>query len=171
MRIPGSNWGFGALLKDTSVVVLRVERALYIHSPNDNPCRAETRTHNLWITSPTIRPRLPPTYRNISTNQCNLMEVFVCIFCNKRIKYIVVIDIINNYKLLFVIFLIQLCHSQCNCNCSYFPLLSKHTVLYLSLFDWFLNTNVLLQFKVLWCCDSTHSWLEWFLSYNTLTKT
>ncbi len=31
---PGSSWGFGALLKGTSVVVLKVERALYIHSPH-----------------------------------------------------------------------------------------------------------------------------------------
>ncbi len=31
---PGSSWGFGALLKGTSVVVLRVERVLVIHSPH-----------------------------------------------------------------------------------------------------------------------------------------
>ncbi len=43
-------------LKGTSVVVLRVERALYIHSPPTtyNPCRTETRTRNLRITSPTL---------------------------------------------------------------------------------------------------------------------
>ncbi len=34
LRRPGSSWGFGALLKGTSVMVLRVERALYIHSPH-----------------------------------------------------------------------------------------------------------------------------------------
>ncbi len=34
LRHPGSSWGFGVLLKGTSVVVLRVERALYIHSPH-----------------------------------------------------------------------------------------------------------------------------------------
>ncbi len=34
LRRPGSSWGFGALLKGTSVVVLKVERALYIHSPH-----------------------------------------------------------------------------------------------------------------------------------------
>ncbi len=33
LRYPGSSSGFGALLKGTSVVVLSVERALYIHSP------------------------------------------------------------------------------------------------------------------------------------------
>ncbi len=31
---PRSSWGFGALLKGTSVMVSRVERALYIHSPH-----------------------------------------------------------------------------------------------------------------------------------------
>ncbi len=34
LRSPGSSWGFGALLKGTSVVVLKVERVLYIHSPH-----------------------------------------------------------------------------------------------------------------------------------------
>ncbi len=35
LRRPGSSWGIGALLKGlTSVVVLRVERALVIHSPH-----------------------------------------------------------------------------------------------------------------------------------------
>ncbi len=59
---PGSSWGFGALLKGTSVVVLRVERVLYIHSPhlqflsardsNSQPLDYES-------DSLTIRPRLP----------------------------------------------------------------------------------------------------------------
>ncbi len=31
---PGSNWGFGALLKGTSVVVLKEERVLFIHNPH-----------------------------------------------------------------------------------------------------------------------------------------
>ncbi len=61
VRRPGSSWGFSVLLKGTSVVLLKVERALYIHPPNS--CRSETRTHNLSITSPTldspIRPRFP----------------------------------------------------------------------------------------------------------------
>ncbi len=62
---PGSSWGFSALLKGTSVMVLRVERAQYIHSPTNNPCRT-------WDSNPqpldyeadslTIRPRLPPQY-------------------------------------------------------------------------------------------------------------
>ncbi len=55
LRRPGSSWGFGALLKDTSVVVLKVERALYIHSPHP-PHLKETQTHDLWIISPTLYP-------------------------------------------------------------------------------------------------------------------
>ncbi len=34
LQHPGSIWGFSALLKGTSVVLLKVERALYIHSPH-----------------------------------------------------------------------------------------------------------------------------------------
>ncbi len=36
---PGNSWGFGVLLKGTSVVVLKVERALYNHSPTYNSCQ------------------------------------------------------------------------------------------------------------------------------------
>ncbi len=39
LQRPGSSWGFGALLKDTSVMVLKEERALVIHSLTNNPCR------------------------------------------------------------------------------------------------------------------------------------
>ncbi len=56
LRRPGSSWGIGALLKGlTSVMVLKVERALVIHS-TDNPCRTWNRTGNLWVTSPTLYP-------------------------------------------------------------------------------------------------------------------
>ncbi len=58
-RRPGSSWGFGALLKGTSVVVLRVERALYIHSPTYNSCRQPLGYES---DSLTIRPRLPPCH-------------------------------------------------------------------------------------------------------------
>ncbi len=44
--------GDSVLAQGHLVVVLKVERALYIHSP-DNPCRNETRTHDLSIMSPT----------------------------------------------------------------------------------------------------------------------
>ncbi len=67
---PGEQfWGFGALLKDTSVVVLKEERALVIHSPTNNPCWT-------WDSNPqpldyesdslTIRPRLPYVMLNFS---------------------------------------------------------------------------------------------------------
>ncbi len=53
LQCPGSSWGFGALLKGHLVMVLKVERALYIHSSTDNPCWTETETRNLSIMSPT----------------------------------------------------------------------------------------------------------------------
>ncbi len=34
LQRPGSNWGFGALLKGTSVMVLKVERVPFIHNPH-----------------------------------------------------------------------------------------------------------------------------------------
>ncbi len=61
---PGSSWGFGALLKGlTSVVVLKVERALDIHSPHQQSLpdlRLEPTTFGLQVDSLSIRPRLPP---------------------------------------------------------------------------------------------------------------
>ncbi len=59
---PGEQLGFSALLKGTSVVVLRVERTLYIHSPHLQSLLA--RDSNLQpldykSNSLTIRPRLP----------------------------------------------------------------------------------------------------------------
>ncbi len=56
LQRPGSSWGFGVLLKDTSVVVLKEERALVIHCPTNNPCRT-------WDSNPQpldYKPRLPP---------------------------------------------------------------------------------------------------------------
>ncbi len=65
LRHPGSSWGFGVLLKGTSVVVLKEERALYIHSlhlqflpawdSNSQPLDYES-------DSLTIRPQLPPIW-------------------------------------------------------------------------------------------------------------
>ncbi len=60
-RRPGSSWGFGALLKGTSVMVLKVEIALYINSTHPNSCQTEIQTRNDYeFDSLTIRPRLPP---------------------------------------------------------------------------------------------------------------
>ncbi len=61
LQRPGSIWGFGALLKGTSVVVLREERVLYIHSPHLQflPAR-DSNSQPLGYKSLTIRPRLPP---------------------------------------------------------------------------------------------------------------
>ncbi len=72
---PGSSWGFGALLKGTSVVVLKVERALDIHSPhlqslptwdlNSQPLDYES-------DSLTIRSRLPHLWSHDQLNYCLL---------------------------------------------------------------------------------------------------
>ncbi len=60
LQRPGSSWGFGALLKDTSVVVLEEDTP-----PTNNPCRT-------WDSNPqpsayksdslSIRPRLPQLF-------------------------------------------------------------------------------------------------------------
>ncbi len=63
LRRPGSSWEFGALLKGTSVVVLKVERECWLFTPPTyNPCR--TGDSNPWPSayksdSSSIRPRLP----------------------------------------------------------------------------------------------------------------
>ncbi len=59
---PGNSWGFGVLLKTTSVVVLRVKRALYIHSLHLQflPARySNSQPFDYESDSLTIRPRLP----------------------------------------------------------------------------------------------------------------
>ncbi len=50
LQHPGSSWGFSALLKDTSVMVLKED------TPSTIPAGPEIRTHNLPITSPTRYP-------------------------------------------------------------------------------------------------------------------
>ncbi len=59
LRRPGSSWGFGALFKGlTSVVVLRVEEsASYsLPPPPTIPAEPETQTHDLQVTSPNLWP-------------------------------------------------------------------------------------------------------------------
>ncbi len=54
---PESSWGFGVLLKGTSVVVLTVEEsAEHLLPPPTNPTGPETRTRNLRVISPTPYP-------------------------------------------------------------------------------------------------------------------
>ncbi len=65
LQHPGSSWGFGALLKGTSVVVLKVERALVIHSPHLQflPARdSNSQPLGYESGSLTIRPHLPLNY-------------------------------------------------------------------------------------------------------------
>ncbi len=64
LRRLGSSWGFDALLKGTSVVVLKVERALYIHSPHlqSLPARdSNSQPLDYESDSLTFRPQLPPS--------------------------------------------------------------------------------------------------------------
>ncbi len=72
LRRPGSSWGFGALLKGTSVVVLRVERECCTFTPPTyNSCRTwDSNSQPLEYESDslTIRPRLPPVYVPDLTN-------------------------------------------------------------------------------------------------------
>ncbi len=51
---PGEQLGFGALLKGTSVMVLKVRERCTFTPPTYNSCRPETQTHNLSITSPSL---------------------------------------------------------------------------------------------------------------------
>ncbi len=71
LRLPGSSWGFGALLKGTSVVVLRVERALYILSPHLQFLPAgDSNSQPFDYKSLTIRPQLPPLKRSWISTMC-----------------------------------------------------------------------------------------------------
>ncbi len=79
LQRPGSSWGFGVLLKDTSVVVLKEERALVIHSPTNNPCR--TRDSNpqpldYESNSLTIRPQL------VQSSEGSFNSLFKAAVCN-----------------------------------------------------------------------------------------
>ncbi len=62
LRCPGSSWGFSLLKGLTSVVVLKVERALDIHSPHlqflPDP-RLEPATSGYKSDALSIRPQLP----------------------------------------------------------------------------------------------------------------
>ncbi len=72
LRRLGSSWGFGALLKGTSVMVLKVERVLDIHSPHLQflPARdSNSQPFDYESDSLTIRPRLPKTSQNEQINK------------------------------------------------------------------------------------------------------
>ncbi len=70
LRRPGSSWGFSALLKGSSVVVLKVERALDIHSPHQQflpDPRLEPATSGYKSDALSIRPRLPKPIARVWT--------------------------------------------------------------------------------------------------------
>ncbi len=71
-RHPGSSWGFCALLKGTSVVVLRIERALDIHSPHlrFRPARdSNSQPLDYESDSLTIRPWLQSKCDSVFTRE------------------------------------------------------------------------------------------------------
>ncbi len=82
LQRPGSSWGFSALLKDTSVVVLKKDTP-----PTNNPCRT-------WDSNPqpsayksdslSIRPQLPRTV--ISLDSLNLFTI-LCMVLGERPKF------------------------------------------------------------------------------------
>ncbi len=82
---PGEQLGFGALLKDTSVVVLKVERALDIHSLHlqSLPDRdSNLQPLDYKSDSLTIRPRLPlPEYFLIMSSSDLVRIVMFCCCC------------------------------------------------------------------------------------------
>ncbi len=94
LRHPGSSRGFGALLKATSVVVLR---ALYIHSPHlqflpdrdSNPQPFDYESDSL-----TIRPRLPLMLELgcISQKHHNVNRSLPPIFSKKSAFYLLSVD-------------------------------------------------------------------------------
>ncbi len=75
---PGEHFGAHALHKGlTSVVVLRVERALDIHSPTYNPCRtwdSNSQPSSYKSDSLSIRPRLLKVVGGINTHSDNPTE-------------------------------------------------------------------------------------------------
>ncbi len=79
-----SSWGFGALLKGTSVVVLKVERALYIHSAppphlqflpawDSNPQPFDYKSNSLPLNHDFHEPQTVPLSGNI-VNKTNLFS-------------------------------------------------------------------------------------------------
>ncbi len=96
LRRPGSSWGFGALLKGTSVVVLKVERALYIHSPTYNSCRTgDSNSQSLGYESDslTIRPRLPHKWTEYYSEYYYQSIIRLYLICLKKILFEEYLDI------------------------------------------------------------------------------
>ncbi len=60
LQRPGSNWGFGALLKGTLVIVLRVEEVIHFSHLQSLPARdSNSRTLDYQSNALTVRPWLP----------------------------------------------------------------------------------------------------------------
>ncbi len=94
LRHPGSSWGFSALLKGTSVVLLKVERALDIHSPHlqSLPDRDSNSQPFDYESDSTIWPRLP----------CIYIYIFFFFVCETHILYRFITHRVKYFKPLFL---------------------------------------------------------------------
>ncbi len=71
LQRPGSSWGFGALLKGTLVVVLRVEEVIHSSHLQSLPARdLNSRTLDYQSNALTIRPWLPYSVFKCTCVQC-----------------------------------------------------------------------------------------------------
>ncbi len=96
---PGSSWGFGTLLKCTSVVVLKVERVLDIHSPHRQSLpdlRLEPATLAHKSDTLTIRPRITPilflwTFYSLKDPENKMYHSFHKIWCSTIVSTLILI--------------------------------------------------------------------------------
>ncbi len=86
LQRPGSSWGFGALLKDTSVVVLKEDTP-----PTNNPCRtgdSNPQPSAYKSDSLSIRPRLPLMVEGLAPFICAVVHSQVTICRRLWIQYV-----------------------------------------------------------------------------------
>ncbi len=105
LQHPGSSWGFSSLLKSTSVVVLRVERELHIHSPHLQflpDLRLKLTTFRLPVRLSDHRSRLPCRYKTV---HCYI-PVHTIVNLNIVIPYLLV-----HFLLLLSVFFVLSHHS------------------------------------------------------------
>ncbi len=105
LRRPGSSWGFGALLKGlTSVVVLKVERTLVIHFPHwqflPEP-RFEPTTSGYKSDALSIRPRLVEI-RYLLMFISRLNDRFMCHLNNILGNTAICHNTLKSHKMVFV---------------------------------------------------------------------
>ncbi len=101
LRHSGSSWGFGSLLKYTSVVVLKVKRALYIHSthlqslPDRN---SNSQPFNYESDSLPLGHDFPRVYTRVCVCVCVYRRVCVCVQACVCTVYIYIYIYIHTHK-------------------------------------------------------------------------